>query len=138
MPEDVLAPLRRILQLAVQRSGASMRRIEDSIGIGHGTLAQILNGTLDLRVKHIVRLAHFLSVPPADFLELAYPETARNAQHRLSEWIGPMRPRFKKEAAAQAAATPAGRDELRETMRELLREELAAAKKAGEGGPDGR
>lgn len=134
MSQDVLGPLRHLLQRAVQSTGVSPRRIEDAIGLGHGKLAQILNGTLDIRVRHLLRLAHFLSVPPAEFLELAYPETARNAQHRLGDWLGPMRPRFKQQEGAAAAAVTTGRDELREMMRGLLREELAALRQPG---PDG-
>jgi transcriptional regulator with XRE-family HTH domain len=145
MSKDILAPLRRILQLAVQGSGVSMRRIEDAIGLGHGNLAHILDGQLDIRVHHLVRLARFLSVPPADFLELAYGEAARNAEHRLSDWIGPLRPRFKQQKAAEppavAAAAPPpsapalpGRDDLREMMRSLLREELATLRDSEGGG----
>jgi transcriptional regulator with XRE-family HTH domain len=137
MSQDVLGPLRHLLQRAVQSSGASPRRIEDAIGLWHGKLTQILNGTLDIRVRHLLRLAHFLSVPPAEFLELAYPETTRNAQHRLSDWIGPMRPRFKQEQGAPAITAPASQDELREMMRGLLREELAAVRRPGSAGGDG-
>lgn len=138
MSQDDLGPLRHLLQRVVQGTGVSPRRIENAIGLGHGKLALILNGTLDIRVRHLLRLAHFLSVPPADFLELAYPETARNAQHRLNDWLAPMRPRFKQQPAEAAAAAPADQDELREMMRGLLREELAALRQAGESGPDER
>lgn len=121
-----VARLRRVLRQVVKAARFPNRRIEDAIGLGHGTLGRLLSGDLDLRVHHLLRLAELLEVPPGDFFELAYAEESRRAGNRLADWIAPLRHR-------DAEAAPASRDDLRELIRETLREELAALRR---GAPD--
>lgn len=116
--------IRRVLRDAVKASRLPVREIERALRLGSGRLEDLLEGTIELRVRHLVALAELLRVPPGDFLELGFPEATRGAEHRLAEWIGPPRPKFK--AKSRAAAAPALPDELATAIRAAVRQELEA------------
>jgi transcriptional regulator with XRE-family HTH domain len=125
---DELKTLRQVMREAVRASREVARDLERAMGIGNGNLERLLNGTLELRVRHLVAMAKVLNVPPADFLELGLPEAHRTAQHRLVDWVGRPQPGFKPEPAA--AAPPAATGDLLQMIRAAVRAELSAA---GEG-----
>jgi transcriptional regulator with XRE-family HTH domain len=104
MIDKDLDELRRLLREAVEGSRMSPRDLEDALEIGHGNLERLLNGKMDLRVRHLVALARVLKVPPADFLELGCASAAHSAEHRLIEWLGPARRRAE---AGRLPSTPA-------------------------------
>jgi transcriptional regulator with XRE-family HTH domain len=114
-----LQQLRQVLREAVRASKMPVREMERQLGIGHGALYRILDGELDLRVRHLLALAGLLGVPPTDFFELGCPDAMTRANRRLSDWIG----QPSGGAAAQAAAS-LPLDELRELIRTTVREEL--------------
>jgi transcriptional regulator with XRE-family HTH domain len=135
MSED-LRQLRAVLRQAVSACGLSARDIETAMGLGHGNLERILDGRNDLRVRHILGLAHVLKVPPQDFLELGVPQPEGGTKYRLRDWIMPreMAPpnaakktdgsasdvaKLVREAVQQALGA-----ELKETIRDVVREEL--------------
>ena len=116
MADRRLQTLRQVLRDAVQASRRTNRELERILGLGSGNLARLLDGSLDLRVRHLVALAELLDVPPADFLELGFPKARRTDQARLSDWIGAPRP---------ASSLPATREELSGMIREIVEEILA-------------
>ena len=116
MADRKLQTLREVLRDAVQASRRTNRELERILGLGSGNLARLLDGSLDLRVRHLVALAELLDVSPADFLELGFPKARRADQARLSDWIGGPRP---------ANSVPATREELSGMIREIVEEILA-------------
>src|SRR5215210_6310204 len=65
MVDQDLKELRRLLRDAVESSRMYVRDIEAAMGVGHGNLERLLNGTLELRVRHLVAFARLLKIPPA-------------------------------------------------------------------------
>lgn len=95
------------------------REIEVAMGVGHGKLDRLLDGTLELRVRHVLALARVLEVSPKDFLEMAYPAPPGGPRFSLRDWLGP------RHAGPQAAPGKSDAADLREVVREVVREELA-------------
>jgi hypothetical protein len=62
---------RTILADAVTRSGKSQNQIEAQLAVGHGWLRRVLDGSTDLKFKHILQLAQFLEFDPVEFFVLA-------------------------------------------------------------------
>lgn len=123
MVDQDLKELRRLLRDAVESSRMYVRDIEAAIGVGHGNLERLLNGTLELRVRHLLAFARLLKIPPAEFLELGCPGATQTAQRRLVDWLGPER----SQGLAGASGMPATSEGLAELIRAVVREELAAA-----------
>lgn len=124
MAKDDLRQLRSVLREAVRAAGYPVRDWEQRLGIGHGSLERLLDGSQELRVRHILGFAELLAVSPGDLLDTGCPEAAGRAAHRVSDWIarGPARPPHKEEAPAP----PVLSEELIAAIREAVRQELAA------------
>jgi hypothetical protein len=123
MSEKDLAQLRQILREAVRASGMGVREMERRLELGHGSLHRMLDGTLDLRVRHLLGLAGLLGIPPADFLAMGCPDAMARAPRHLSDWIGaPTRTRDA--AAAEPTAASLTITELKELIRDAVREEM--------------
>lgn len=116
-PKDDLQGLREILHEAVAALRLPTREIEDRLGLGHSTLKKILDGEIELRVRHLLALARLLDIHPRDFFDLGLQNWP--ARHHLREWISPGR----RKSAPPAALS----QDLAEAIRALIREELAAA-----------
>lgn len=121
MPDDT-KPLRAVLRKAVTASRMGRREIESAMGIGHGKLDRLLDGTMEVRVRHVLALARLMEVSPKEFLEIAYPAPPGGPRFSLRDWFGP------RDAGPQAAPNKSSAMELREAIREILREELALFK----------
>jgi transcriptional regulator with XRE-family HTH domain len=120
MSDRDLQQLRQVLRQAVDASRMPVREMERRLGVGHGSLYRMLDGGLDLRVRHLLALAGLLGVPPADFLELGCPDAARGAKRRLADWIGPT----PQTPAAGPTAASLSLDTLKDLIRETAREEI--------------
>ena len=55
------------LQRAIRREGLSYSKVERRLGMGKDYLRQLLNGRVDLKVKHVLAVLTAIGVPPADF-----------------------------------------------------------------------
>jgi hypothetical protein len=125
MSDKDLQQLRQVLREAVRASRMPVREMERQLGIGHGSLYRMLDGSLDMRVRHLLAIADLLGVPPTDFLAMGCPDAVQRAQRRLSDWIGsPARERAA--GAAGPAAASLSLDELKELIRGAVREEMEA------------
>jgi hypothetical protein len=118
MADKDLRQLRQVLREAVQASRMPIREMERSLGIGHGSLYRMLDGDLDLRVRHLLALADLLGVPPTDFFELGCPDAMNGAKRRLTDWIGQSGRQIEPTAASLSL------DQLKELIRSTVREEL--------------
>jgi transcriptional regulator with XRE-family HTH domain len=119
MSDKDLQQLRAVIREAVRSSRLRDRDLERRLGIGHGNLNRVLDGQLDLRVRHLIALADVLSIPPGDLLELGCPDAVSRAKHRLNDWIGQ---RFDK--PAEPTATSLTLDQLKELIKSAVREEI--------------
>lgn len=115
MSERDLRQLRGLLRDALAHLGMPTRTLEGTLGIGHGNLSHLLEGRLELRVRHLLSIARELGVPPHQFLQIGCPETTSAARRDLGDLI----PTARKPAAPQPA-------DLDERIRAIVREELAA------------
>jgi hypothetical protein len=89
MRHNDVKTLRQVFREAITASRRRNRELEVILGLGRGNLQRLLDGTLEVRIRHLLEMAELLSVPPADFLAMGCPETAAMAKHRLTEWIAP-------------------------------------------------
>jgi len=121
MSDQDLASLRDLLREAVAGSRLTGREAEAVLGIGHGNLERLLNGTLELRIRHVLALARHLKVSPADFFALGCPEAISAAQHDLAEWVTPPHRR-----QTGQAPLPRTADELAALVRSAVQQELAS------------
>lgn len=119
MSEQDLKQLRRVLREAAEACRMPVREMERRLGIGHGNLYHIFDGTLDLRVRHLLQLADLLGVPPTDLLEFGCPDAIRRAKRRLGDFLGQ-----RASSTPQPAATSLSLDQLKELIRDAVREEL--------------
>ena len=120
MSDKDLLQLRQVLREAVHASGMPVREMERQLGIGSGNLYRLIDGSLDLRIRHLLALAKILGVPPTDFLEMGCPHAIQGATRRLSDWIGSPTPG----GAAGPTAASLSLDELKELIRDTVREVL--------------
>jgi|SRR6185369_2244617 len=124
-----LKTLHDLVRQALDRTQWTKRRLEDEIGLGHGTLEQVLSGRQDLKVRHLLAIARLLRVPPQQFLELGCPQAGAAAEQDLAVWLG--RPQ---EPARQGAGLP--EDRIRAIVRDEVQRLLGEAF-AGRGQPSG-
>lgn len=124
MSNDDLRQLRAVLREAVRAAGYPVREWERRLGVGHGNLERLLDGSQELRVRHILEFARLLRVSPGELLDTGCPDVAGEAEYRVSDWIarGPARPPHK----AEAPAPPVLSEEIVTAIREAVRQELAA------------
>ena len=127
MSDSDLRTLRALVREALPTYHGSGRAIEEALGIGHGNLSHLLDGRLELRVRHLLAIAKMLGVPPYQFLELGCPEANDAARRDLTDFVAMSLPPERR-AAAQAAKTP----ELDSRIRKIVREELEAYFRAAE------
>lgn len=124
MSSRELQRLRQILGEAVRSSRMYARDLEQAMGLGNGNLARLLDGSMEIRVRHLLGFARILDIPPGDFLDLGFPEMTQNASHRLADWIGPRQPPHKAKAQAQETPGPKPDDDLKTLIREAVREAI--------------
>jgi transcriptional regulator with XRE-family HTH domain len=129
MPDD-LRSLRDLLREAIAATRLTSREVEDALEIGHGKLERLLNGQMEIRVRHILALANILKVSPGDFLILGCPGAVEAAQNELVEWLSPPTRR----RAAKAARSRSTED-IAKLVRITIREELARLRR-GPNGPE--
>jgi len=118
MAQDEFLPLRETLQEVLAATPMTARDIEDRLGIGHGMLRRLLDGSVELRLHHLTGFARLLEIDPRELLALESPEWT--VRYRLIDWMSPQR-RQKMAPALQTNHS----EETAATIRAIVREELA-------------
>lgn len=118
-----LAEFRHVLRELVRMLRMPVRDLENTLGIGHGKLERLLNGELELRLRHVFALADVLGVSPGDLLTAGCADATRRARQRVSDWLPHLAPK------QEGTPLPANREELAEMIRDLLGEELSPGRK---------
>lgn len=129
MSEKDLKQLREMLRRAVKAAGLTNRDLERRLGIGSGNIYRLLDGTLDLRVRHLLALADLLEIPPSDLLELGCPDAVSRAKRRLGDLIGqPSSPL--PELTASSLSLEQLNEMIRNAVQEALEQQSAAPDRA--------
>lgn len=115
--EKDLAEFRHVLRELVRMVRMPVRDLERTLGIGHGKLERLLNGELEIRLRHVLAIAEVLGVSPGDLLMVGCSEATRRARSRVVDWLPHL-------AKQNGAPLPATREELAEMIRGILHEEL--------------
>jgi transcriptional regulator with XRE-family HTH domain len=121
MIDEDLRQIREVLSRAVQASGILRRDLERALRLRNGSLAQLLEGRLDLRVEHVTALARLLRIPPGDLLAAGAHSTNAAAEHRLADWLAGTAETTARDAPP-ASPSP---EELAAMVRSAIREALA-------------
>lgn len=116
MWQNDLRSMRRLLGELVERLDRSHRELEDLLEIGHGNLHKLLDGKIELRVRHLLTFAELLQVAPSELLAVGCPESEAAATRRLSDWLPSLR-QAEAERPPGHVALPATREELTELLR---------------------
>lgn len=114
---DGLELVRALLAMALTALPLSSRKIEDALDIGHGTLPRLLDGRMDLKLRHLLPLCGVLEIHPAEFLQRGLPHW--EATRRIDDWLPPDR--------RKAAPPPTLSPEILEAIRTTVREEISRA-----------
>jgi hypothetical protein len=130
MSDADLRQLRSLLREALAHSPLSARALESVLAIGHGNLSHLLEGRLELRVRHILSIACELGVPAHQFLELGCPESIAAARCDLSDLTKASLPGERMLAFLRSDPT-----DLDRRIRAIVREELNARLGEPEGPP---
>ncbi len=119
-----LAEFRHVLRELVRMVRMSVRDLERTLGIGHGKLEQLLNGEMEIRLRHVLAMAEVLGVSPGDLLTIGCAEATRRARKRVVDWLPHLAPK------KEGTPLPATREELDEMVRGIVQEELDARRSA--------
>jgi hypothetical protein len=131
MSDSDLHRLRALVREALPTYHGAGRAIEKVLSIGHGNLSHLLDGRLELRVRHLLAIAKMLDVPPHQFLELGCPEATDAAHRDLTDFVSMSLPPERK-VAAQAAKVVELDDRIRKIVREELEARFGASEKPSE------
>jgi DNA-binding Xre family transcriptional regulator len=119
---DGLDLVRALLNRALAALPISPRQIEDALQIGHGTLPRLLDGRMDLKLRHLLPLCKVLKIHPGNLLERGLPHW--EATRSIDDWLPPD---HRQAATARPAALS---DELLQAIRTVVREEISHASPA--------
>jgi len=115
--DDEQALIRALLRTALAALPMSPHTIEDDLGIGHGTLLRLLDGRMELKLRHLLELCRLLKIHPRDLIERGLPNW--KATRRLDDWLPPDQRR-----AAQPLALS---EEVQQAIHTAVREEISRA-----------
>lgn len=116
--EKDLAEFRHVLRELVRVLRIPVRDLERTLGVGHGKLEKLLNGELEIRLRHVLALADVLDISPGDLLTMGCTEATRRARRHVVDWLPHLAPK------KEGTPLPDSREELAELIREILHEEL--------------
>jgi DNA-binding Xre family transcriptional regulator len=122
--EKDLAEFRHVLRELVRMVRMPVRDLERTLGVGSGKMEKLLNGEMEIRLRHVLAMAQILDVSPGDLLTAGCAEATRRARRRVVDWLPHLAPK------TEGSPLPANREDLAELIREILREELDARETA--------
>jgi transcriptional regulator with XRE-family HTH domain len=70
MAQDEFRTLRETLGEVLVSTQLTARDVEDRLGIGHGMLRRLLDGSVELRLHHLAGFAQLLEIDPRELLAL--------------------------------------------------------------------
>jgi len=79
----------RALQDRIEARGLSVRRVEERVGWGQGTLNLALTGRTPLRISHVAAVCRAIDYPLAEFYRDLAKEIEAPAPHRRQKEVAP-------------------------------------------------
>lgn len=123
----------KLLESLIAFKKVTVRQVERQLEVSNGTLSRILNGKIELKLRHILDILDIIGIPPEVFFKIAYQikdiddETSDEALSHLRQIAQPQ----------PAPATGFGRDQVEAVVHEVLRKldiiPPAPDKRAGRG-----
>lgn len=103
-----LQNFRYLLGQVVRAERWPRRQLERRLGLGHANLEKLLDGTMEVRLRHILAVAEWLGVRPGELVDLGCPETAAAARRRVTDVLAPSREALEAGVAQKGAAQAGG------------------------------
>src|SRR5689334_21834397 len=122
--EKDLAEFRHLLRELVRVLRMPVRDLERTLEIGSGKLEHLLDGRLEIRLRHVLAMAEVLGVPPGDLLMAGCAEATRRSRSRIADWLPHLAPK------KEGTPLPSNQEELAALVREILNKELDAREPA--------
>jgi transcriptional regulator with XRE-family HTH domain len=119
MSDHDIRNMRKMLHQVINAAGLADRQVEDAMGLGHGRLGRLFDGSMEIKLRHLLGLARRLKISPGELVAMGSPETEQLKERRVADWLGISEPK------AQRVETPP--NDLDERIRRAVREELLAA-----------
>lgn len=83
-----------VLKSAVRLSRFSYRQIERQLGLHAGALSRLLNGTVELKLRHVEEICGVIGLPPSRLFRLAYPvDEEQEAGAQMEQALEKLHPR---------------------------------------------
>lgn len=95
----------RLLDQTIRVSGMTKNALEKKMGWSAGYLSRLANGSIELRLRHILLLAQAVGISPAEFFHAAYPRPAV-PESELTSFLAALSPAAR-EPGAPAPLSPA-------------------------------
>lgn len=73
MPEPEIERLLQLVKMVMRMLGVTNRELSRRLGINPSHLSRILNGQLELKVEHLLKISAAVGLQPDEFFRLAYP-----------------------------------------------------------------
>jgi len=88
MPPSDVGRILELLNAIIGMRRLRLRDLEGRVGLSAGTLRRILNGTIELRFRHITDLLDVLEIPTKTFFRIAFEsEDSEQAQALLAQAV---------------------------------------------------
>ena len=115
--------LTQVLKTAVRLSRLSYREIERRLGLHAGALSRLLNGEIELKVRHFEQICEVIGLPPGRLLRVAYRvddelDPAAQMEQALATLFPGPRPRS---TALPEAPSPVPAEEIEQRVLSALR-----------------
>ena len=87
---EEVARISQALQRLIHDQGLTYRVVEDRLEMGRDYLSQLLRGSVDLKLKHVMGILAAIGLPPAEFFAAAYglmpPEVASRLEYETDAY----------------------------------------------------
>jgi hypothetical protein len=126
-PERRTEHLAQVLKSAVRLSRLPYREIETRLDLHAGALSRLLNGGIELKVRHVEEICGVIGLPAGRLLRVAYPVDEESAPGTQVEealerlHVGPRR----RQPRAPAASPPFSLDDVERCILSALRKFFA-------------
>src|SRR3954468_22166445 len=140
--KDEVRRLLDALHTLLRMLAVSNREVERRLGLQHGTISRLLNGTIEAKLEVVLGVARALGLEYEELFAFLYParpapRPESDAARRIRSMLEDLMPHGGGSVAATVAArSPVDYQEIKRAVRAVLKEETATGDgpKAGNGG----
>jgi transcriptional regulator with XRE-family HTH domain len=109
----------RLLDQMIRVSGTSKNALEKRMGWSAGYLSRLANGSIELRLRHILLLAKAVGISPAEFFHAAYPRPA-GPESELASFLAALSPAAREPGAPAPLSPPPSEQEMENRLAAIL------------------